>query len=401
MHLFKGLKIVLGVTGGIAAYKAVELLRRLTDLESRVAVIMTRNAQRFIAPLTFQALTPEGVYTDLFDAYRPGAMDHIQLAQWADLVVLAPATANSIGKAANGLADDLLSTFLLACPAPKLYCPAMNVRMFENQAVQANLTRLKERGSEVQEPASGLLACGDAGKGRLADLEDILETMQDLLSPKDLKGEQVLITTGCTREALDPVRFLTNYSTGKMGFALARVAKRRGAQVTLVSGPTHLPPPKGVTHLPVVTAREMEAAVLEAFPRTTTVIKAAAVSDYRPERQAAQKMKKTSKKLMLSLVPNPDILKQLGRLKQGQFLVGFAAETDHLLENAEIKLKEKNLDLMVANPIGVPGAGFGSETNRVHFLYPGGRKEPLPLMSKEEVAYQIFDRILQLKREER
>jgi phosphopantothenoylcysteine decarboxylase/phosphopantothenate--cysteine ligase len=379
----------------------VELLRRLTDLESRVAVIMTRNAQRFIAPLTFQALTPEGVYTELFDAYRPGAMDHIQLAQWADLVVLAPATANSIGKAANGLADDLLSTFLLACPAPKLYCPAMNVRMFENPAVQANLIRLKERGGAVQEPASGLLACGDTGKGRLADLEDILEAMQDLLSPKDLKGEQVLITTGCTREALDPVRFLTNYSTGKMGFALARVARRRGAQVTLVSGPTHLPPPKGVTHLPVVTAREMEAAVLEAFPRATTVIKAAAVSDYRPERQAAQKMKKTSKKMTLSLVPNPDILKQLGRLKQGQFLVGFAAETDHLLQNAEKKLKEKNLDLMVANPIGVPGAGFGSETNRVHFLYPGGRKEPLPLMSKEEVAYQIFDRILHLKREER
>ena len=294
MHLFKGLKIVLGVTGGIAAYKAVELLRRLTDMESRVAVIMTRNAQRFVAPLTFQALTPEGVYTDLFDAYRPGAIDHIQLAQWADLVVLAPATANSIGKAANGLADDLLSTFLLACPAPKLFCPAMNVRMYENPAVRDNLTRLKERGGEVQEPASGLLACGDTGKGRLADLEDILEAMQDLLSPKDLKGEQVLITTGCTREALDPVRFLTNYSTGKMGFALARVARRRGAQVTLVSGPTHLPPPQGITHLPVVTAREMEKAVLEAFPRATTVIKAAAVSDYRPERQAVQKIKKTS-----------------------------------------------------------------------------------------------------------
>jgi len=401
MHLFKGLKIVLGVTGGIAAYKAVELLRRFTELESRVAVIMTRNAQRFVAPLTFQALTPEGVYTEVFDAYRPGAMDHIQLAQWADLVVLAPATANSIGKAANGIADDLLSTFLLACPAPKLVCPAMNVRMYENPAVQANLALLKERGGVIQEPASGLLACGDTGKGRLADLEDILEALQDLLSPKDLKGEQVLITSGCTREALDPVRFLTNYSTGKMGFALARVAKRRGAQVTLVSGPTHLMPPKGVTHLPVVNAREMEAAVLEAFPRATTVIKAAAVSDYRPEQQAVQKIKKTSQKMTLSLVPNPDILKQLGRLKQGQFLVGFAAETDHLLQNAEKKLKEKNLDLMVANPIGISGAGFGSETNQVHFLYPGGRKESLPLMSKEEVAYQLFDRVLQLKREGR
>jgi phosphopantothenoylcysteine decarboxylase / phosphopantothenate---cysteine ligase len=401
MHLFKGLKVVLGVTGGIAAYKAVELLRRLTDLESRVAVIMTRNAQRFVAPLTFQALTSEGVYTELFDAYRPGAMDHVQLAQWADLVVLAPATANSIGKAANGLADDLLSTFLLACPAPKLYCPAMNVRMYENPAFRANLSLLKERGGEVQEPAAGLLACGDTGKGRLADLEDILEAMQDLLSPKDLKGEQVLITTGCTREALDPVRFLTNYSTGKMGFALARVARRRGAEVTLVSGPTHLAPPKGIIHLPVITAREMEKTVLEVFPRATIIIKAAAVSDYRPEQQAIRKIKKNSQKMTLSLVPNPDILKQLGRMKQGRFLVGFAAETDHLLQNAGKKLKEKNLDLMVANPIGVPGAGFGSETNRVHFLYPGGRKESLPLMSKEEVAYQIFDRVLQSKREGR
>ena len=398
MNLFKGLKIVIGVTGGIAAYKAVELLRRLTDLESRVAVIMTHNAQRFIAPLTFQALTPEGVYTELFDAYRPGAMDHIQLAQWSDLVVLAPATANSIGKAANGLADDLLSTFLLACPAPKLFCPAMNVRMYENSGVQANLSLLKERGGAVCEPAAGLLACGDTGKGRLADLEDILEAMQDLLSPQDLQGERIMITTGCTREAIDPIRFLTNYSTGKMGFALARVARRRGAEVTLISGPTHLPPPKGITHLPVVTAREMEKAVLEVFPRTTTVIKAAAVSDYRPEQQASQKIKKSSQKMTLSLVPNPDILKRLGRMKQGQFLVGFAAETDHLLQNAEKKLKEKNLDLMVANPIGVPGAGFGSETNRVHFLYPGGRKESLPQMSKEEVAYQIFDRVLQLKR---
>jgi phosphopantothenoylcysteine decarboxylase/phosphopantothenate--cysteine ligase len=401
MRLFKGLKIVLGVTGGIAAYKAVELLRRLTEAESRVAVIMTGNAQRFVAPLTFQALTPEGVYTELFDAYRPGAMNHIQLAQWADLVVLAPATANSIGKAAGGIADDLLSTFLLACPAPKLVCPAMNVRIYENPAVQANLALLKKRGAMIQDPAPGFLACGDTGKGRLADLEDILEAIQDLRSPKDLKEERVLITTGCTREPLDPVRFLSNYSTGKMGFALARVARRRGARVTLVSGPTYLPPPKGITHLPVVTAREMEAAVLEAFPRATTVIKAAAVSDYRPEEQGERKIKKTSQRLTLSLVPNPDILKQLGRLKQGQFLVGFAAETDHLLTNAEKKLKEKNLDLMVANPIGVPGAGFGSDTNRVHFLYPGGRKEPLPLMSKEEVASEIFDRVLQLKGERR
>ena len=300
-------------------------------------------------------------------------MDHIQLAQWADLVVLAPATANSIAKAANGLADDLLSTFLLACPAPKLFCPAMNARMYENPAVRDNLTRLKERGGEVQEPASGLLACGDTGKGRLARAGGYPGSGARPFVAQDLNGR-----AGFDYHRLYPGgprsgQILDQLFHRENGFRPGQSGQAERRQVTLVSGPTHLPPPKGLNYQPVVTAREMEKAVLGAFPRATTVIKAAAVSDYRPEQQAVQKIKKTSARVTLALIPNPDILKQLGRLKQGQFLVGFAAETDHLLQNAGKKLKEKNLDLMVANPIGIPGAGFGSETNQVHFLYPGGR----------------------------
>jgi phosphopantothenoylcysteine decarboxylase/phosphopantothenate--cysteine ligase len=359
---------------------------------------MTANAQRFIAPLTFQALTPEGVYTDLFDAYRPGAMDHIHLAQWADLVVLAPATANVIAKAAQGLADDLLSTLLLACTAPKLFCPAMNPRMYENPALQANQRQIKERGGLIQEPTAGSLACGETGQGRLAPVEEIIESIQGIFSPADLRGERVLITTGCTREPLDPVRFLANPSTGRMGFALARVARRRGAEVTLISGPTHLAPVPGVTQIPVVTALEMEKAALEAFPRATIVIKAAAVSDYRPEKAAEQKIKKKGKRVTLSLVQNPDILHRMGSLKKKQFLVGFAAETEHLLRNARAKLEGKNLDMIVANPIGVPGSGFAGETNQVHFIFPGGKTEALPLLLKEEVAFQLFDRIIREKR---
>jgi phosphopantothenoylcysteine decarboxylase / phosphopantothenate---cysteine ligase len=400
MNAVRGRKVVLGVSGGIAAYKAVELLRRIEDIEGRVAVVMTANAQRFIAPLTFQALTPEGVYTDLFDAYRPGAMDHIHLAQWADLVVLAPATANVIAKAAQGLADDLLSTFLLACTVPKLFCPAMNARMYENPALQANLRQIKERGGLIQEPAAGSLACGETGPGRLAPVEEIIESIQGIFSPADLRGERVLITTGCTREPLDPVRFLSNPSTGRMGFALARVARRRGAEVTLISGPTHLAPVPGVTHIPVVTALDMEKAALEAFPRATIVIKAAAVSDYRPEKTAEQKIKKKQERVTLSLVQNPDILHRMGSLKKQQFLVGFAAETEHLLKNARTKLEGKNLDMIVANPIGVPGAGFAGETNQVHFIFPGGKTEALPLLLKEEVAFQLFDRIIREKRKQ-
>jgi phosphopantothenoylcysteine decarboxylase/phosphopantothenate--cysteine ligase len=393
--LLKDKHIVLGISGGIAAYKTVELLRRLTEREARVAVIMTRNAQRFIPPLTFQALTDEGVYTDLFDAYRPGAMDHIQLASWADGVILAPATANILAKAAHGLADDLLSTFLLACPAPKLFCPAMNVKMFENPILQNNLTLLKKWGQTILEPSSGLLACGQTGAGRLPEAEIIVEAVLQLFSPHDLKNEQVLITAGCTWEAIDPVRFITNPSTGKMGFSLARAARRRGGRVTLISGPTHLEDIPGVNVIRVTSALEMEKAVLGAFPSATMVIKAAAVSDYRPERVATQKIKKRGRSsLQLNLIENPDILRRLGEKKKQQFLVGFAAETENLIQNAKQKVKEKNLDMIVANPIGKPEAGFGTDTNQVLFLFPDGKSRSFPVMLKEEVADLIFDTIL-------
>lgn len=397
--LLKGKPIVLGVSGGIAAYKAVELLRLLMEEEARVAVVMTRNAQRFVGPLTFQALSSEGVYTDLFDEYRPGAMDHIQLASWCQSFVIAPATANIIAKAAHGLADDLLSTFLLACPLKGLFCPAMNVKMYENEAVQDNLTLLRKRGHIVMEPESGVLACGQTGAGRLPEPKTIVEMMRRLLSPQDLQGEKVLITAGCTWEAIDPVRFITNPSTGKMGFALAKTALRRGAEVTLITGPTHLEDIPGVKTIRVVSAREMEEEVLKAFPSATIVIKAAAVSDYRPEKMVSQKIKKRGRSsLQLTLVENPDILKGLGERKQGQFLVGFAAETEDLLQNAWEKVREKRLDLIVANPIGKPGSGFGSDTNEVLFLFPDGTSRSHPLMTKEEVAAVVLDTIISRKK---
>lgn len=386
--------VVLGISGGIAVYKVVELLRRLSEGEARVAIVMTRNAQRFVTPLTFQALTPHGVYTDLFDSYRPGAMNHIQLSEWADLVVIAPATANILAKAAHGLADDLLSTFLLACPAPKLFCPAMNVHMYENPVVQANLNGLKGFGNHVLKPSAGSLACGQVGPGRLPETEIIIEKIQDLLSPQDLKGEKVLITAGCTWEAIDPVRFISNPSTGKMGFSLARVARRRGAQVTLITGPTYLGAIPGISTIRVISALEMKKEVLKAFPTASIVIKAAAVSDYRSKEVFHQKIKKKEDTLHLTLIRNPDILRLLGQKKKSQFLVGFAAETEELHKNALQKLKEKNLDLIVANPIGKPGAGFGADTNQVLFLFPDGKTKSLPVMPKGEVAGLIFDTIV-------
>jgi len=394
--ILKDRHIVLGISGGIAAYKAVELLRRLSEAEAQVAVVMTRNAQQFITPLTFQALTHHGVYTDLFDSQSPWAMDHIRLAEWADLIVLAPATANLIAKAAHGLADDLLSTFLLACPAPKLFCPAMNARMYENPIVQANLKLLAGLGNHVLEPSSGFLACGQEGPGRLPETEVIVEEIFHLFSPQDLKGELVLITAGCTWEAIDPVRFIANPSTGKMGFSLGRVAKRRGAQVTLITGPTQLEAIQGISTIRVTSALEMQKEVLKVFPTATVVIKAAAVSDYRPKEVAKQKIKKKKNAVLhLNLTQNPDILHQLGgQKKKNQFLVGFAAETEDLLNNALQKLKEKNLDLIVANPIGKSDAGFGEDTNQVIFLFPDGKAKSLPVMLKDEVASLIFDTIL-------
>ena len=395
--VLKDRQIVLGISGGIAVYKVVELLRRLTDVEAQVAVVMTKNAQRFVGPLTFEALTRYGVYTDMFDTYQPGAMDHIQLADWAELVVLAPATANILAKAAHGLADDLLSTFLLAATAPKLYCPAMNVRMYESAPVQTNLEQLRERGNSIMVPASGMLACGQEGAGRLPETGVLVDEIMHLLSPQDLKGEKILITAGCTWEALDPVRFISNPSTGKMGFSLARVARRRGAEVILVTGPTHLEPVPGVTMVRVNSAREMEKEVLKVFPTVSIVIKAAAVSDYRPQEQLPQKLKKSEPELHLTLVQNPDILRLLGQKKKNQFLVGFAAETEDLLENGLKKLKEKNLDMIVVNPIGKPESGFGGDTNQVLFIFPEEKTKSFPVMLKDDVAGLIIDTIIKRK----
>ena len=390
----KGKKVVVGVTGGIAAYKAAELVRVLVREEAEVKVAMTRNATEFVTPLTFQALSGNPVIWEMFGR-ESGDMEHIAWGQQSDIIVIAPATANFIGKVASGIADDFLSTMLLAATAPVLLCPAMNVKMYENQVVQENMARLRKRGIEIMEPSEGQLACRAEGRGRLPDPGAILEHIKSMLAPKDLVGCKFLVTAGPTIEPIDPVRFITNHSSGKMGFALARAARQRGAEVILVSGPTGLVPPEGTRFFEVRTALEMKDLVLQKAPQCDAVIKAAAVSDYRPKSQAQQKLKKGKQKLTLDLVRNPDILAELGKMKQGPrpVLVGFAAETQDLLANAKKKLKAKNLDMVVANDVSRPDAGFQVDTNAVKLIFKDGRIEELPLMSKEEVANQILDQV--------
>jgi phosphopantothenoylcysteine decarboxylase / phosphopantothenate---cysteine ligase len=395
--MLQGKEIVLGVTGGIAAYKAVELLRLLTKAGANVHVIMTNAATEFVTPLTFQTLSMNPVATSLFNLISEREIGHITLADRADLVVIAPATANLVGKLANGIADDLLTTTVMATKAPVLVAPAMNVNMYQNPAYKENEERLKARGVLFVEPATGLLACGWEGEGKLQEPAVIFEEALRALAPKDLAGERVLVTAGPTREEIDPVRFVSNYSSGKMGYAIAAAACRRGAEVTLVTGPTCLAEPFGVATVQVVSAREMRDVVLAEFPGSTVVIKAAAVADYRPAERAAAKIKKRTAPLCLELVKNPDILEELGKKKGERFLVGFAAETGDLLENASKKLADKNLDLVVANDIGQPGAGFNCDTNIVKLLFKGGRVEELSLMEKGKVAGVILDRIVELK----
>ncbi|MBI3300723.1 MAG: bifunctional phosphopantothenoylcysteine decarboxylase/phosphopantothenate--cysteine ligase CoaBC [Deltaproteobacteria bacterium] len=393
------LKIVLGVTGGIAAYKAAEIVRLLVKDGADVWVIMTRNAQEFITPLTLQTLSGNPVSTDTFSLTQESEIGHIRLADTADLVLVAPATANVVAKLAHGLADDLLTTVILATTAPVLIAPAMNVHMYANPIVQENLRKLASLGYGFVEPAEGFLACGYEGKGRLADPEDIVEEARAALTKKDLKAERIIVTAGPNIEPIDPVRFISNRSTGKMGFAMARVAWRRGAEVTLVSGPTSLPPPRGVRFCPVRTAREMQQAVLEHYPRATIVISAAAVADYRPAQVAPQKLKKGEGKFVVELTRNPDILGELGQQKEDRLLVGFATETEDVLQNAERKLRGKNLDMIVANDVTQDGAGFAHDTNIVTLIDRTGRRESLPLMSKDEVAHVVYDRLLALKNE--
>ncbi|MPZ77254.1 MAG: bifunctional phosphopantothenoylcysteine decarboxylase/phosphopantothenate--cysteine ligase CoaBC [Deltaproteobacteria bacterium] len=389
--------VVLGVSGGIACYKAVELVRLLVKEGYPVQVIMTRGAMEFVAPLTFQTLSGRPVATETFNLTQESEIGHINLADSAAVFVIAPATANVIGKITAGIADDLLTTVLMATQAPVLIAPAMNIHMYENPVLQENLRKLRRLGYHLIEPAEGYLACGYEGKGRLPDPEAILEQIRGLIKKKDLLGEKLLITAGPSREPLDPVRYISNRSSGKMGYALARAGSRRGAEVLLISGPTALEPPAGVKLMPVTTAAEMRHAVLDEFATCTAVIMAAAVADYHPVGFSQQKIKRDKKPFDLRLEPNPDILKELGEKKNGQLLIGFAAETENLTANAQKKLHAKNLDMIIANDVTKEGSSFDGDTNIVTIIDRGGAIRSLPLMSKDEVADLIFDYLLTLR----
>ncbi|MBN2396810.1 MAG: bifunctional phosphopantothenoylcysteine decarboxylase/phosphopantothenate--cysteine ligase CoaBC [Deltaproteobacteria bacterium] len=391
--MLKDTKIVLGITGGIAAYKAAALTRELVKRGATVKVIMTMNATRFIAPLTLQTLSGNPVYTDMFSLSEEWDIHHISLAQAADIIVIAPATYNIIGKIASGIADDLLSTTVTATKAPVLICPAMNVNMYDNPILRDNMEKLASRGYLFMDAACGGLACKTEGAGRLPDPADIAEEVDAILTEKDLKGQKILITAGPTREAFDPVRYISNYSSGKMGYALAVMARRRGAGVTLISGPTALPVPAGVRFVGVSSAVEMRDAVMEHLGEATVVIKAAAVADYRPSAVSDAKIKKGAAKLDISLERTPDIIAEVGKKKGGRILVGFAMETEDLITNARAKMKAKGMDLIVANELALPGSGFQHDTNIVKIIDKAGNIEELPLMDKRDVADRILDRV--------
>jgi phosphopantothenoylcysteine decarboxylase/phosphopantothenate--cysteine ligase len=395
--MLSGRRIMLGVSGGIAAYKAVDVLRRLRELGAEVRVVMTRNATRFVAPLTFSALSGSPVLSDEFAEGTWGPMGHIAVTDGIDLALVAPATANIIGKAASGIADDALSTALMAAACPVIMAPAMNERMFRNPILQRNITALKSSGVRFVEPEEGVLACGTSGQGRLASLERIIQAATAALAPKDLVGVAVLVTAGPTREAIDAVRFISNPSSGKMGYALAAAARDRGAEVTLISGPTYLAPPEGVSHHAVTTAAEMSQAVRENARGCQIIIMAAAVSDFRPKERSSKKIKKESAAPIITLERTDDILQGLGAEKEGRILVGFAAETENVVENAREKLLRKNLDLIVANDIAQPGAGFSSDTNAAVMIDRTGAVTDLPLREKTELAITIIDRVVELK----
>lgn len=393
MPVLRGKKIVLGITGGIAAYKAAELTRELVRKGADVRVVMTDHAVRFIAPLTLETLSGNQVSTDMFARSKDFEIVHVTLADFADLMIIAPATANSIGKVAAGVADDLLTTTVMATTAPVLICPAMNNRMYANPLVRGNIAKLAGHGYFFAEPGFGELACRAEGQGRLTEICEIVAEAETILTPKDLTGEHVLVTAGPTREPFDPVRFITNYSSGKMGYALAAMAARRGADVTLISGPSALPVPRRVKFIPVSTALEMKDAVMKLYKKSTVIIKAAAVADYRPAAPSASKIKKGAERMNVSLEKNPDIIAELGRKKAGRILVGFSMETEDLVKNARAKLLAKKMDLIVANDLTEQGAGFQSDTNAVVIITPQGQEERLPLMDKREVADRILDRV--------
>lgn len=389
-----GKSIVLGVSGGIACYKAADFVRALRRAGADVRVVMTANAEEFITPLTMQTLSGNPVGRSTFDLTRESQIGHIEMADAADVVVVAPATANIIAKIAAGIADDLLTTVMLATGAPVLVAPAMNVHMYENPIVRRNIETVQNHGLTIIEPGEGSLACGYEGKGRLAELDVLMAETARAVSPQDLVGEQVLVSAGPNREAIDPVRFLSNRSTGKMGFALAAAAWRRGARVSLVAGPTALAAPHGVTRIDVVSAEEMREAVLDRFPQATMVFMAAAVADFRPRNPAKEKIKKGPGGMTVEFERTADILNDLVEQREEQLLVGFAAETEHVLTNAERKLQRKGVDLIVANDVSGSDTGFGVDTNAVTILTRRGDREIVPLMSKDEVADRILDSAL-------
>ena len=384
-------RILLGLSGGIACYKACEVVRMLAQAGARVQVVMTAGGQQFVTPLTLQTLSGRPVATDTFSLTQESEIGHIRLADEAEVVVLAPATANLLAKLAHGIADELLTTVLLATRAPVLAAPAMNVHMWEHAATQANIRLLTERGVTFVGPGVGSLACGYEGPGRLAEPAEIVEAIECVLAPKDLRGERVLVSAGPTREAVDPVRYLSNHSSGKMGYAIARVARRRGAEVVLVSGPSDLPAPLGVRTRMVSSAAEMARALEEEFRSASILVMAAAVADYRPRRPAPRKMKKSAASLSLDLERTEDIVASLAARKGRRLVVGFAAETNDVAQEARRKLREKRLDLIVANDVTAPGAGFGSDTNVVQLIDAAGETQAFPVLPKDEVAGRILD----------
>ena len=394
----KGKKILLCVSGGIAVFKAAALTSKLYQTGAEVKVLMTNSATEFVTPLTFQTLSRNEVYLDTFEEKDPSSVAHIDIADWADLVLIAPATANMIGKLANGIADDMMSTTLLATEAPVWVAPAMNVHMYDHPAVKKNMDSLRSFGCHFLEPGEGLLACGYVGKGRMAEPEDILSTLGTYFSSgmNDLEGKQIVITAGPTREAVDPVRYFTNYSSGKMGFALAEQAAKRGADVTLIAGPVSLPTPENVKRIDVVTADDMFQAVIKAADLADVVIKAAAVADYRPALVSSEKMKKSDDAMAIEMERTKDILWTLGQMKTNQILVGFAAESERLDEYAQKKLEKKNLDLICANNIKAEGAGFDKDTNVMTLMRRDGERVELPLQSKHEAANRILDEVKRL-----
>lgn len=392
--MLSGKTVLLGVSGGIAAYKSAALASMLKKLHADVHVLMTENAAQFISPVTFESLTGNKCVIDTFDRNFQFNIQHVSLAKRADAVLVAPATANVLAKFAHGLADDMLTTTVLACTCPKIVAPAMNTRMYENPITQDNLATLRHYGFTVVEPASGYLACGDTGAGKMPEPEELCDwLLQAVQCEKDLAGKKILVTAGPTREALDPVRYLTNHSTGKMGYAVARAASRRGADVTLVTGPTELPPPRFCTVVPVTSAAEMFEAVTTRSREMDVIVKAAAVADYTPAQVAGDKIKKSDADLTLPLTRTQDILGWLGAHKRpGQFLCGFSMETRDMLENSRKKLQKKNLDLIAANNVKVPGAGFAGDTNVLTLIAPEFEEE-LPLLSKDAAAHRLLDLI--------